>query len=91
MNALGNTYAYSGVDNWKNFYRTGLTNQTSVAVSGSDEKSSFRLGLNNIYDGSILPNANSNQRGINLNTTYKITPRVQLGLNANYMFEFVKK
>lgn len=90
MNALGNTYAYSDVDNWKNFYRTGLTNQTSVAVSGSDEKSSFRLGLNNIYDGSILPNANSNQRGLNLNTTYKIAPRVQVGLNANYMFEFVK-
>ncbi|WP_312789885.1 SusC/RagA family TonB-linked outer membrane protein [Sphingobacterium sp.] len=89
VNKFGNSYAYSPVDNWKNFYRTGLSNQTSLAVSGSDEKTSFRLGLNNMYEGSILPNAKSNQRGANLNTTYKITPKVQLGINANYMFEFV--
>lgn len=89
VNKFGNSYAYSPIDNWKNFYRTGLSNQTSLAVSGSDEKSSFRLGLNNMYEGSILPNAKSNQRGANLNTTYKITPKVQLGINANYMFEFV--
>ncbi|WP_437920382.1 SusC/RagA family TonB-linked outer membrane protein [Sphingobacterium sp. LRF_L2] len=89
INRLGNKYAYSPIDNWENFYETGLTNQTSVAVSGSDEKSTFRLGLNNIHEGNILPNAKSNQRGANLNTTYKITPKVQLGLNLNYMFEFV--
>ncbi|WET69210.1 SusC/RagA family TonB-linked outer membrane protein [Sphingobacterium sp.] len=89
VNKFGSSYAYSPIDNWKNFYRKGLSNQTSLAVSGSDEKSSFRLGLNNAYEGSILPNAKSNQRGANLNTTYKITPKVQLGINANYMFEFV--
>jgi TonB-linked SusC/RagA family outer membrane protein len=89
VNKFGNSYTYSPIDNWKNFYRKGLSNQTSLAVSGSDEKSSFRLGLNNMYEGSILPNAKSNQRGANLNTTYKITPKVQLGINANYMFEFV--
>lgn len=89
VNILGNTYAYSPIDNWKNFYRSGLTNQTSVAISGSDEKSSFRLGLNNAHESAILPNSKSNQRGLNLNTTYRIAPRVELGLNANYVFEFV--
>lgn len=90
INRLGETKAYSGVDNWKNFYRNGLMNQTSVSVSGSDEKSTYRLGLNNIHEAATLPNANSNQRGANLNTTYKISPKVQVGLNLNYMFEFVK-
>ena len=89
VNILGNTYAYSPIDNWKNFYRNGLTNQTSVAISGSDEKSSFRLGLNNAHESAILPNSKSNQRGLNLNTTYRITPKVEFGLNANYIFEFV--
>lgn len=89
INRLGNSYAYRGVDNWDNFYRNGLTNQTSVAISGSDEKSNYRLGLNNIHETPILPNSSSNQRGANLNTTYKITPKVQLGMNLNYMFEFV--
>lgn len=89
VNILGNTYAYNPVDNWKNFYRSGLTNQTSLAISGSDEKSSFRLGVNNAHESAILPNSKSNQRGLNLNTTYKVAPRVEVGLNANYMFEFV--
>ncbi|PVH24536.1 SusC/RagA family TonB-linked outer membrane protein [Sphingobacterium corticibacter] len=90
VNRLGDEYAYSYVDNWDNFYRNGLTNQSSVAISGSDEKSNYRLGFNNIHEGAILPNSNSNQRGVNLNTTYKITPKVTLGMNLNYMFEFVK-
>lgn len=89
VNILGNAYPYRPIDNWKNFYRTGLTNQTSLAVSGSDEKSSYRLGINNAHESAILPNAQSNQRGLNLNTTYRIAPRVELGLNANYVFEFV--
>lgn len=41
VNKFGNSYAYSPIDNWKNFYRTGLSNQTSVAVSGSDENQAF--------------------------------------------------
>lgn len=89
VNRLGDTYAYSPVDNWEHFYRSGLSNQTSLAISGSDEKSSYRVGLSNVHERSILPNAGSNQRGINLNTTYHISPKLQLSLNANYIFEFV--
>ncbi|WP_255491400.1 SusC/RagA family TonB-linked outer membrane protein [Dysgonomonas sp. ZJ279] len=89
VNRLGDNYAYSGVDNWKNFYRTGISNQTSVAVSGSDKKVNYRFGLSNTFDQSILPNASANQQGINMNTTYKITPKLQLMANANYVFEHV--
>lgn len=90
VNILGNNYAYSYVDNWSNFYRTGITDQASLSISGSDKKVNYRLGISNSYDKSILPNAKSNQQGINLNTTYKITPKLQATLNANYVFEEVE-
>lgn len=90
VNILGDTYSYKHIDNWKEFYRTGISNQTSASISGSDAKSSYRLGLSNSVENSILPNAGSNQQGINFNGTYNITPKLQATLNANYVFEKVK-
>ena len=90
VNILGDTYAYSYIDNWPNFYRTGITNQTSLSISGSDKKVDYRLGISNSYDKSILPNANSGQQGINLNATFKVTSKLKAILNANYVFEKVK-
>lgn len=90
VNRLGDTYSYRYVDNWKNFYRTGISNQTSASISGSDAKSSYRLGLSNSVERSILPNAGTNQQGVNFNGTYNITPKLSASVNANYVFEKVK-
>ena len=90
VNFLGNEYDYSYVDNWDNFYRTGVTNNTSIAVSGADEKVSYRVGATYSLERSILPNSNNDQKSLNLNTTYNITNRLQLGINANYVFEKFK-
>lgn len=75
VNALGDPYAYNYVDNWKNFYRTGISEQASVAISGKGENISYRFGVSNTVDKSILPNSNLNQQGINMNTIYDITPQ----------------
>jgi len=87
VNWLGNEYAYSYVDNFKNFYRTGITNTTSVAISGSDEKVTYRFGLTNNLEKSILPNSGNKQFGMNLNTTYDILKNLHFTVNANYVFE----
>ena len=90
VNFLGNTYKYRYVNNWKNYYRTGLNNQSSVAVSGGNEQISYRVGLSNLYNKSIIPNSNMQQQGINLNTIYNISKKLQLTVTANYIFEKVK-
>lgn len=90
VNFLGNEYAYSNVDNWKNFYRTGINNATSLSVSGATDKITYRFGISNMYDKSILPNSNISQQGINMNTTYDITSKLHLMVNANYVFEKFK-
>lgn len=90
VNFLGNEYGYSYVDNWKNFYRTGLTNSTSLSISGSSDKIAYRFGISNMADKSILPNSNISQQGINMNTTYDITSKLHLTVTANYVFEKFK-
>lgn len=87
VNFLGNTYRYSYVDNWKNFYRTGVNNASSIAISGAADKITYRFGISNIYEKSILPNASNQQQGINMNTTYDILSNLHLTVNANYVFE----
>lgn len=90
INFLGNEYAYSPIDNWSNFYRTGINNVSSAAISGASENITYRFGISNMYDKSILPNSNISQQGINMNTTYDITSKLHLIVNANYVFEKFK-
>lgn len=90
VNFLGNNYNYSYVDNWKNFYRTGINESASVAISGAADKISYRFGVSNVYEKSILPNSNNQQQGINMNTTYDILSNLHLMVNANYVFEKTK-
>lgn len=87
VNFLGNTYDYSYIDNWKNFYRTGINESASVAISGASDKITYRFGVSNVYEKSILPNASNQQQGINMNTTYDILSNLHLMVNANYIFE----
>ncbi len=90
VNFLGNDYNYSYIDNWDNFYRTGINDATSISVSGASDKMTYRFGISNMYDKSILPNSNISQQGINLNTTFDITSKISLAVNANYVFEKFK-
>ena len=87
VNFLGNKYKYSYVDNFDNFYRTGVTENASVAISGSDQKVTYRLGATYNKEKGILPNANNRQLGFNMNTTYNLFKNLTATVTANYVFE----
>jgi TonB-linked SusC/RagA family outer membrane protein len=88
VNFLGKAYDYSTIyDNWGNFYRTGINDAASLAISGASDNIAYRFGISNVYEKSILPNAGLNQQGVNMNTSYDITPKLHLSVNANYVFE----
>lgn len=87
VNFLGNKYKYSYVDNFDNFYRTGVTENASVAISGSDQKVTYRLGATYNKEKGILPNANNRQIGFNMNTTYNLFKNLSATVTANYVFE----
>ena len=87
VNSLGETRPYQYVDNFDKFYRTGVTNNVSAAVSGGSDKITYRVGVSHAYEKSQLPNAGSNQIGINFSNTYDIFKNVHLSINANYVFD----
>ena len=89
VNRNGETVPYNYVDNWENFYRTGVDETASLAISGKNDKITYRFGISNTFSKGNLRNSDLNQQGINMNTTYDITPKLQLSVNANYIFEEV--
>jgi len=90
VNYLGNTYAYSPArHNFENFFRTGATSQSSVALTGANSKGHFRLGLTDLHLGTIVPNSSMYKEGLSLNSTYAVTNRLQMDLTADYVFEHV--
>ena len=86
-NFLGNTYKYSYIDNWPNFYRTGVTSNTSASVSGASDVATYRFGVSYNKEKSILPNAQNSQVGFNLNTQYQILKNLSATITANYVFD----
>jgi TonB-linked SusC/RagA family outer membrane protein len=91
VNFLGNSYAYSPYkNNIKDFYQVGPTNQSSIALYGSNDQGHFRLGLSDLYNGNVVPNANMQQQGVNFNSEYHVLPKLTIDLTANYIFEQVK-
>jgi TonB-linked SusC/RagA family outer membrane protein len=91
VNFLGNNFTYSPYkNNMKDFYKDGPNNQSSIALYGSNDQGHFRLGLSDLYNGNVIPNANMQQQGINFNTEYHVLPRLTINLTANYIFEQVK-
>lgn len=90
VNFLGDTVAYSPArDNFRNFYRMGWTNESSLALTGANSKGHFRLGISDMHLAAVVPNSSMQQQGFNLNSTYFVTNRLQLDLTADYVFEQV--
>ena len=72
-------------NNVKDFFNTGLTYDNSVSVAKSDEKSDFRLGVNNQKQLGTVPNSEINKTNFTINTNYEISKNIKVGVNANYI------
>jgi len=72
-------------NNVKDFFNTGLTYDNSISVAKSDEKSDFRLGVNNQKQQGTVPNSEVNKTNFTINTNYQISKNIKVGVNANYI------
>lgn len=72
-------------DNVKDFFNTGLTYDNSISIAKSDEKSDFRLGVNNQKQLGIVPNSEVKKTNFTINTNYQISKNVKVGVTANYI------
>lgn len=72
-------------NNVKDFFNTGFTFDNSISVAKSDDKSDFRLGVNNQKQTGTVPNSEVNKTNFTINTNYQISKNIKIGLTGNYI------
>ncbi|MBE8724371.1 SusC/RagA family TonB-linked outer membrane protein [Flavobacterium hungaricum] len=72
-------------NNVKDFFNTGVTYDNSISVARSDEKSDFRLGVNNQKQLGTVPNSEVNKTNFTINSNYQISKNIKVGVTANYI------
>lgn len=80
---------YMYPDNTSGFFRTGLTAQNTVVLSGSTGKTGMRFSFTDMRNRDILPNSKMSRDNFNLRVTSALGP-VDLDFTANYTREDVK-
>lgn len=71
-------------DNIKNFYDTGVTNKTGVAVNYSTERSNTRLSFTNLEQSGILPYTDLSKQFLSGSYNYDVTEDFNVGFKVNY-------
>jgi TonB-linked SusC/RagA family outer membrane protein len=72
-------------DNVRDFYRTGVTSQNNLSVSGSNEKGGVRISYSNLRNEGILPNTDLNRDGLSISLNQKVTDRLKVDFFGNYI------
>ncbi|PRD48072.1 SusC/RagA family TonB-linked outer membrane protein [Sphingobacterium haloxyli] len=71
-------------NNMKDFYRTGMTFENSVALQGGDSKGSMRVNLSRTDNKYITPNTGFERNSVSFNGNYEITKYIKLSSVINY-------
>jgi TonB-linked SusC/RagA family outer membrane protein len=72
-------------NNMKNFLQTGITSNNDVSVSGSTEKSTYRLSYGNMTNQGLIPNSDLHRNSLSLAGTYNIGKKIVLSTNINFV------
>ncbi len=88
LDANGNkvpTELKSYKDNMKNFLQTGITSTNNIAISGSNDKTTYRVSYNMMTNKGLIPNSDLNRHSLSAAATYDITNKVKLTTNLNFV------
>jgi len=85
----GSTKPYKayGQDNVENFYRTGYSFSNTLAISGGNETTNFRLSFGNTKDESILPGTTFGRNNVTLSLNSAPNKKISVETNAQYISE----
>lgn len=72
-------------DNVKDFFQTGVTQSTNVALSASNDKGELRLSYTNLYSKGAIPNVDLKRNTISVNAGYNFTDRFRAKATVNYV------
>ncbi len=71
-------------DNVKNFYETGVENNTNVAFSQATDKFSARVSYTNQNRSGVSPNTNMDANRLSFNGTFTPVSKLKIAANVNY-------
>ena len=75
----------SANDDISNFFRTGVTANNSVSLSGGTEKVKTYFSLSNSHSNGMLESNNYNRNTLSFRQSYNFWKRVNIDVNANYV------
>jgi iron complex outermembrane receptor protein len=73
-----------GVNNPLALYGTGLQRNTNIAISGGNDKSTFRFSYSNLGSKSATPNNHLDRNSFNLRATHRPIQAVLMDINVTY-------
>lgn len=76
--------------NWKEFYQTGINNNTNVAISGGGEKSSFRLSYGFTKTKGVFLNNDFHRHNISFRGITELNRIFSMELGVKYAFSSAK-
>jgi TonB-linked SusC/RagA family outer membrane protein len=71
-------------DNVRDFYETGVQNNTNIALSQASEKFNGRASYTNVNQTGVSPNTKMDQNRVSLNTTYNPITKLTITSNVNF-------
>ncbi|MFB3386640.1 SusC/RagA family TonB-linked outer membrane protein [Flavobacterium sp. LAR06] len=80
-------YQAYGKNNVENFYRTGYSFSNTLAISGGNETTNFRLSFGNTKDESIMPETNFGRNNVSLSLNSAPNKKISIETNAQYITE----
>lgn len=88
IDANGNRTATPWVshpNNVKDYFRTGITQNTGASIAKSGDNFQFRLGFNHEYQRSIVEGSSNHKSNVDLNVDYDLAKWLSVGATANYI------
>jgi TonB-linked SusC/RagA family outer membrane protein len=82
FDGVSRPYSHTG-EGLNAFYRTGITTNNSVALSGGNESGTYRFAYSNLDNKDIMPNAGFKRDVINLNVNSKLK-KLTLDFSGQY-------
>ncbi len=81
LSALTKVTPYNPYD----FFQTGTSNNNNIALSGGDDKASFRMSFGDLRQFGTIPNTRYNKNTIGLNGQIILTDKLSISAGANYV------
>ncbi|ASZ14605.1 TonB-dependent receptor [Chitinophaga pendula] len=71
-------------NNVRDFYQTGITSNTNVALTKGGEQYNMRISYTNQSVKGMLPGTSSKRNALSFNGSYDLNPHFTTGANVNY-------